>query len=141
MNTSLIIQNSAHKLSLVQGVYVISQQEKVCAVCTSIKLLTEWLDGVKYKDAADVRITLASVDDYDTDDVTHLIADDLMGDYKSYENYSSDQGHAFPWLEYWFDEITGSEFVRDIKRRTDRHREIHAPTERYERSEALQAAE
>jgi len=143
MTTSQIIQISTHKLSLVQGVYVIAQNCRPVSVCTSLKAVREWLDGARYDEAGKITISLCSLDGMEADDITHLIADDLMGDYRTYEDCSEDQGYALPWLEYWFDEITAGEFVQDIKRRTDRRREVFAPlrSERFEGSEVMEAAE
>jgi hypothetical protein len=140
MTTNQIIPISGHKLSMVQGVYVIAQNGKTAAVCTSLKLVHEWLDGAEYDEASKISIALASLDGMEADDITHVIADDLMGDYRTYSDFSEDQGYALPWLEFWFDEIKAGEFVRDLKSRRDRHRAIHAPIARAESPQAFAVA-
>jgi hypothetical protein len=117
---------ASHKLSLVSGVYVIAQKGLPVAVCDSLKLVLEWLDGASYGDASGITISLCSLVDFEADHITHLIADDLMGDYKTYEDYTECEGYAFPWLEHWF-EAMSSELVQDIKARRDRERQINAP--------------
>jgi hypothetical protein len=120
---------ASHKLSLVSGVYVIAQKALPVAVCDTLKLVMEWLDSASYDDAKHITISLCSLVDFEADHVTHLIADDLMGDYKSYEDYTECEGFAFPWLEHWF-EAMSSELVQDIKSRRDRKRQINAPLQR-----------
>jgi hypothetical protein len=121
---------ASHKLSLVSGVYVIAQKGLPVAVCDSLKLVLEWLDGASYADASGITISLISMTDFEqVDHITHLIADDLMGDYKTYEDYTECEGYAFPWLEHWF-EAMSSEHVRDIRGRRDRERQINAPLQR-----------
>lgn len=122
-----IVAINTHKLSLVQGVFVIAQKGKPVAYCPSMKLVNEWLDSASYEEAKAISISLLSIEDFAADDITHVIADDLMGDYQSYADFSEDQGYVFPWLEFWFDEITAGEFVRDLKMRRDRAKAINAP--------------
>jgi hypothetical protein len=120
---------ASHKLSPVSGVYVIAQKGLPVAVCDTLKLVEEWLDGASYDHAKHITISLCSLVDFEADNITHLIADDLMGNYKTYEDYTDCEGFAFPWLEYWF-EAMSSELVQDIKSRRDRERRINAPIQR-----------
>jgi hypothetical protein len=120
---------ASHKLSLVSGVYVIAQKGLPVAVCDTLKLVLEWLDGASYDGAQHVTISLCSLVDFEADNITHLIADDLMGDYKTYEDYAEFEGYALPWLEHWF-EAMSSEHVRDIRSRRERERQINAPLQR-----------
>lgn len=119
-----------HKLSLTQGIYLMQQGDHAPVTATSHKLLLEWLDGVTYQEADKVRIFISSLDDWDTDEITHLIAMDMFYDdahqagFNSYDERVELTGEKLPWLEFWFDEW-GRVHQADYERRQRRHNEIH----------------
>lgn len=118
-----------HKLSLVQGIYVILHGDTLAATCNTKDLLEEYLDGVSYQDAHKVRMFLSAVDDFDTDEVTHLIACDMFEDdkgraYADYQEWAELTGWTLPWLEFWFDEFNNVHSV-DRRQRVQRHNEIN----------------
>lgn len=130
--TKIEFEPCSHRLSLVQGIYVIMQGDNLAATCNSLKLVHEWLYGVKYEEAHEVRIFISAVDDFDTDEVTYLIAMDMFSDeendagYNSYAERVELTGHELPWLEWWFDEF-GRPEQHDYEKRVRRYNEINAP--------------
>lgn len=121
----------SHRLSLVAGIYVIMQGDKLAATCNSLKLVHEWLDGVKYRDAINVKIFLSDFEgDFTNDDITHLIAcegfsDDLGHEYASYAAWTAATGYTSPWLEFWFDEWDPKIHGTNVAIRLKRYNEIN----------------
>lgn len=123
--TTTTFELCSHPLSLVQGIYVIIQGDALATTCNTIDLVHEWLDGVKYEDAHKVRIYLSSVDDFDTDEITHMIASDTFSEVsRSYTEWSEYTGRKLPWLEWWMDEY-GRVHQADYDRRRMRSIEIN----------------
>lgn len=117
----------SHRLSLVSGIYVIMQGDKLAATCNSLKLVHEWLDGVKYEEAHEVKIYLSDFEgDFTNDDVTSLIAGDEFEDCNTYGEWVESGGYTSQWLEYWFDAY-GSLQSSDYNARLKRYNEINAP--------------
>ncbi len=123
----------SHRLSLVSGIYVIMQGDKLAATCNSLKLVHEWLDGVKYFDAHLVKICLSDIDgDFTSDDITHLLAGDMFSDestneYRAYQEWKELTGRHLQWLEFWFDEWDPRTHGADLAKRLKRYNEINAP--------------
>jgi len=127
--TTTTFELCTHPLSLVQGIYVIMQGDKVVATANTLDLVHEWLDPVTYQEADKVRIFLSSVDDFDTDEITHLLANDMFSDdqhdagFASYAERVEITGEELAWLEFWFDEW-GRVHQADYDRRRLRANEI-----------------
>ena len=123
----------SHRLSLVSGLYVIMQGDKLAATCNSLKLVHEWLDGVKYEEAHEVKIYLSDFEgNFTNDDVTALLASDLFEtitgfSYRTYAERVEFTGHKLPWLEFWFDEWDPKIHGPDKLNRLKRYNEINAP--------------
>lgn len=113
------------ELSLIQGVLIYRTNDKIIGVFQSLDVLEEFLTQETYKSAGDSSIDIAALDDCDTETVTHLVAHQLMGSATSYEEWQHVTGREFPFLEFWYDELTMPEYRTDIDRRVSRHKEIY----------------
>ena len=111
-------------LSLVEGIFIIRDDDKVIGAFTTLDGLRVTLKAESYKTSGNIQIDIAALDDLDVDTVTHLVARELIGDCTDYEAWQHVNGGKFPWLEYWFDEFTTTAYKADIDRRIARHNEI-----------------
>ena len=127
--TKIEFEPCGHKLSLVTGIYVIMQGDKLAATCNSLKLVHEWLDGVKYEEAHEVKIYLSDFEgDFTNDDVTLLIVDDLWAsEPTSYARWVEYFGYELPFLDFWFDTWGPTVHGGSIAARLKRYNEINAP--------------
>lgn len=116
-----------HKYSMVEGVYVITQNDEFQAACNSYALLLEWLAGCTRKDVYRVKIYLSAVADFDKDEITHLIFNDRQGDYENYADWSEWYGPDV-FMEHWFDEYDQRIHGADFTKRYRRWKEIYAAT-------------
>ena len=115
----------AIELSLIQGLLIYRTGDKVIGLFQSLDVLEQFLTQETYKDAGEVSIDIAALDDCDAETVTHLVARQLMGYATSYEEWQHVTGRDFPFLEWWYDELTMPEYRNDIDRRVKRHHEIY----------------
>lgn len=113
------------ELSMIQGVLIYRTGDKVIGVFQSLDVLEQFLTQERYKAAGEVSIDIAALDDCDAETVTHLVARQLMGSATSYEEWQHVTGREFPWLAYWYDELTMPEYRNDIDRRLARNKEIY----------------
>jgi len=114
------------RYSLTQGVYVVTLDDRFEVICNSERLLREWLSTLaSYNEASRVKIWLCGLDDWDKDEITYLVAQDMQGDYDSYEEWAEWHGPS-TFMEYWFDEATSRRYDEDFTRRYRRWKEINA---------------
>jgi len=111
-----------HPLSAIKGIYVLAVYGKVVAAYPSFDHLKEHLADLNYDQGSEAQVSLCSLEDCDADDITHLIAFDLLGGYEHYEDWSRDNTsftnprgqNAF--VEYWSDAWGGAHRL-DMSRR------------------------
>lgn len=127
--TKIEIEPCKLKYSLTQGVFVVMQGGDFAAICDSEKVLWEWLDGCARKDISSVRIFLSAVDDFDKDEVTHLVFEAKRGDYDTYEAWAEWHGPDV-FMEHWFDESSSRQYDEDFTRRYRRWKEVNAAPKR-----------
>lgn len=124
--TAVCFEPCKLKYSLVQGVFVVSYDGEFAAICDSHKVLLEWLDGRSYKDIGKITIHLSAVNDWDKDEVTHVVFEDRRGDYETYEAWSAWHGED-AFMEYWFDESSSRQYDEDFARRYRDWKAINEP--------------
>lgn len=111
---------AGHKLSTTTGVYVITEEGKPSSVALTIESLREQLEAFVYDRAIKARVFLTGVEQHGSDDLTHLIFQEWVDGYETWESWVEEHGHngkcGNGFVEFWFGEFSAVH-QRDYLRR------------------------